>query len=85
MEEKKSAVKKNQRIEKNKKEPSLLADIPLGLSSALSRNMGAMKIFAEMPDEQRQQVIEGAHAIKSKDEMRSYVASITKSNVSDIT
>ena len=78
MEENKSAIKKNQQTEKNKKKPSPLADIPLGLSSALSRNIAAMRVFAEMPDEARQQVIEGAQAIKSKDEMRSYVASIAQ-------
>lgn len=52
------------------------ADIPLGLSSALSRNIGAMRAFAEMTREGQESFIQGAHGIKSKAEMREYVSSI---------
>ena len=52
--------------------------MPVGLSSALARNVSAMQVFAELPDEKRREVIEGAKAMHSKQEMRAYVASLTQ-------
>ena len=61
---------------KKEKKPSLLADIPLGLSSALSRDLSAMQVFAQMPDEKRKEFISGAQEITNKEDMRSYVAGL---------
>ena len=69
-------MSKNQKSTKNEKKESVLADIPLGLSSALARNVSAMRVFAEMPDDKRQSFIEGARAVSSKEEMKAYVNSI---------
>ena len=66
-------TKKNAKTEKKE---SVLADIPPGLSSALARNVSAMRVFAEMPDDKRQSFIEGARAVSSKEEMKAYVNSI---------
>ncbi len=65
---------------KKGKEPSLLSDIPLGLSSALARNVEAMRVFAQLPDDKRQELINGARAVSSKSEMREYVAGFTKNS-----
>ena len=69
-------MSKKQKATKSEKKESLLADIPLGLSSALARNVNAMRTFAEMPEDKRQSFIEGARAINSKEEMRAYVSGI---------
>ena len=69
-------MSKKQKATKSEKKESLLADIPLGLSSALARNVAAMRTFAEMPDDKRQSFIEGARTINSKEEMRAYVSGI---------
>lgn len=69
-------MSKNQKSTKKEKKESVLADIPLGLSSALARNVNAMRVFAEMPDDKRQSFIEGARAVSSKEEMKAYVNSI---------
>lgn len=66
-------TKKNAKTEKKE---SAVADIPLGLSSALARNVSAMRVFSQMPDDKRKSFIEGARAVKSKEEMKSYVSSI---------
>ena len=72
-------MKSNEKNKSKKDEKdSILADIPLGLSSALSRNLSAMQIFAEMPDEKRNSFIEGSRNVKTKEEMRAYVSSITE-------
>jgi hypothetical protein len=69
-------MKENKKTAKTEKKESVLADIPLGLSSALARNMNAMRVFAEMPDDKRQSFIEGARAVSSKEEMKAYVNNI---------
>ena len=71
-------MKENKKNAKNEKKDSVIADIPLGLSSALARNVNAMRIFTEMTDEKRQSFIEGARAVGSKEEMRAYVSGIEK-------
>jgi len=50
--------------------------LPLGFGIALARNPEAMKLFASLSDSERQSVIEGAHRVRSKEEMREYVDSI---------
>ena len=69
-------MKNNKKDAKTEKKESILTDIPLGLSSALARNVDAMRTFAEMPDDKRKSFIEGARAVSSKEEMRAYVSNI---------
>ena len=69
-------MKDNKKDSKTERKEAVLADIPLGLSSALARNVSAMRVFAEMPDDKRQSFIEGARAVSSKEEMKAYVNSI---------
>lgn len=69
-------MKDNKKVSKTEKKDSVIADIPLGLSSALARNISAMRVFSEMPDDKRKGFIEGARAMKSKEEMKAYVSSI---------
>lgn len=52
--------------------------LPPLLSAALSRNIGAMTVFASMSDEQRQEIIDGVPSGASKKDMRRYVAKIPK-------
>ena len=51
-------------------------NVPANLSAALARNIPAMRVFAELPDEKRRGIIEGARNHTSKKELRSYVKSI---------
>ena len=46
------------------------------LSEALAHNIPAMRVFAELSDEKRRGIIEGARHLTSKKELRSYVKSI---------
>ena len=65
-------------MEKNEKSTSLFADMPTGLSYALSRNVSAMRTFCELPDDKRQQIVNNAKVIGTKKEMRSLVDNIAK-------
>ena len=49
-------------------------DLPLGLGMALAQNQDAMERFARLSDAEKQAVVAGAHAVRSKSEMRAYVA-----------
>lgn len=48
-------------------------ELPLGFSLALAQNAEAMEKFASFPDDKKQEIINGTHAISSKSEMRRYV------------
>ncbi len=48
-------------------------DIPLGFGMALAQNSEAMNRFSAMSEEQRRQLIEGTHSVRSKKEMQAYV------------
>ena len=48
-------------------------DIPLGFGMALAQNSDAMNRFCAMSEEQRRQLIEGTHSVRSKKEMQAYV------------
>ncbi len=52
------------------------SDIPLGLRMALAENISAMQVFAEMSDERRAEIIDGARGIESKSDMKKYVRGI---------
>lgn len=51
-------------------------EIPVGFAMALTMNPDAMQKFATLNEEQKQQIIAGTHAVKSKDEMHRYVNSL---------
>ena len=48
-------------------------DLPLGMSMALAQDSAAMERFAALPEAEKQAVIDGAHAVRSKTEMRAYL------------
>ncbi|MBP0956617.1 MAG: hypothetical protein J5997_04525 [Oscillospiraceae bacterium] len=48
-------------------------DIPLGFGMALAQNSEAMTRFSAMTEEQRRQLIESTHSVRSKKEMQAYV------------
>ena len=50
----------------------------IGFSMTLDLNPEAMERFAMMNEAQKQQIIDGTHNIKSKQEMHEYVNKLTK-------
>ena len=48
-------------------------EMPVGFAMALAMNPEAMQKFGTLSEEQKQQIIAGTHAVKSRDEMRHYV------------
>lgn len=54
-------------------------EIPLGLGMALAQNEAAMERFAALSPEERQAVIQGAHQVRSRQEMRQYVENMGRS------
>ncbi|MBE6685472.1 MAG: hypothetical protein E7592_07505 [Ruminococcaceae bacterium] len=51
-------------------------EMPVGFAMALAMNPEAMQKFGTLSEEQKQQIIAGTHAVKSRDEMRHYVDSL---------
>jgi len=51
-------------------------EIPVGFAMALAMNPAARKKYESFSDEQKNEIISGTHAVKSKDEMHQYVNSI---------
>ena len=52
------------------------SEMPIGFAMSLAMNPTALKKFALLSEEQKQEIIAGTHSIKSKDEMHKYVDSI---------
>ena len=48
-------------------------ELPLGLGMALAQRPEAMERFALLPEAERQALIQGAHQIRSRQEMQAYV------------
>jgi len=48
-------------------------EMPVGFAMALAMNPDAMQKFATLSKEQQQQIIDGTHSVKSKEEMRRYI------------
>lgn len=60
-------------------EPSMKAnglDIPMGLGMALMQDLESMQQFVSLPLARQQEIIDHTHSIRSKNEMREYVASL---------
>lgn len=53
-------------------------EMPIGFGMALSRNPEAMEIFAAMSEDQKKQVIAGAHSVSSRDDMHRYVSELAR-------
>ena len=51
-------------------------EMPVGFAMALAMNPEAMQKFGTLSEEQKQQIIAGTHAVKSRDEMHQYVNSL---------
>lgn len=48
--------------------------MPIGFSMALAQNSEAMRKFAMLSENERQEIINGTHIVKSKQEMHEYVS-----------
>ncbi len=53
-------------------------EMPIGFSMALALNPEAMEKFAMLNETQKQEIIDGTHSIKSKEEMHQYVNNLTQ-------
>ncbi|MBQ3075276.1 MAG: hypothetical protein IJC26_04325 [Clostridia bacterium] len=51
-------------------------EMPVGFSMALAMNPEAMRKFAMLTGEQKQEIIQGTHRVKSREEMQRYVDSL---------
>ena len=50
-----------------------MEELPLGFGMALAQHPEAMARFAALSEVEQQAIIDGAHAVRSKQEIRSYV------------
>ncbi len=48
-------------------------DMPIGFSMALAQNPEAMQKFSLLTEDEKKQIIDGTHEVKSKQEMHEYV------------
>ncbi len=51
-------------------------EMPMGFAMALAMNPNAMQKFSTLNEEQKQQIIDGTHTVKSKEDMHRYVQAI---------
>ena len=51
-------------------------EMPVGLGMALAMNPKAMEIFSSLTEQQKLEIVNGTHAIKSRKEMQQYVRNI---------
>ncbi len=52
------------------------SEMPVGFAMALAMNPQAMEKFSTLSEEQKREIIDGTHAVKSRDEMHRYVDSL---------
>jgi len=50
--------------------------VPIGFGMALAQNTAAMNQYARLPEEQKQDILNRAHNVRSEKEMYSLVASL---------
>jgi len=53
--------------------------LPMGFGMALAQNLPAMEYFSALPRDRQQQIIQQTHAVRSKADMRAFVAGLTRS------
>ena len=58
-------------------------EMPVGFAMALAMNPEAMQKFGALSEEQKQQIIEGTHSVKSRDEMHQYVNNLVSNQQAD--
>jgi uncharacterized protein YdeI (YjbR/CyaY-like superfamily) len=54
--------------------------IPIGLGMALAKDLNAMNYFSSLSNDQKQNIIDHTHSIRSKEEMQQYVSDFTEGN-----
>ena len=54
-------------------------EMPLGFGMALAQNPEAIQKFASLPENKKQEIINGTHSVSSRSEMRQYVDKIISS------
>ncbi len=55
-----------------------LRDLPMGFGMALAQNVRAMEVFSALPPDAQRRVVDGTHAIRSRQEMAAYVEDLTQ-------
>lgn len=55
-------------------------EIPIGLGMALAKDLNAMNYFSSLNNDQKQNIIDHTHSIRSKEEMQQYVSDFTEGN-----
>lgn len=53
-------------------------ELPMGFGMALAQHPEAMQRFAALPETEQQAIIDGTHAVRSKQEMQAYVERLIK-------
>lgn len=53
-----------------------MRDLPMGFGMALAQNPQAMSRFTALPPDEQRRVVDGTHAVHSKQEMAAYVNQI---------
>ena len=56
--------------------------VPIGFGLALSSNTTAMNRYAHLSEEQKQDILNKAHNVRSEEEMYSLVASLANGTIS---
>ena len=59
-------------------------EMPIGFSMAHAMNPEAMQKFPLLSEDKKQQIIEGTHSVKSKDEMTRFVNNIVLNIANDV-
>ena len=54
-----------------------LNGLPMGFGMALAQNEKALSCFSNMSEQQKKEVIDKTHSIKSKKEMKAFVNNLT--------
>ena len=55
-----------------------MEELPLGFGMALAQHPEAMARFSTLSEEEQQAIINGTHAVRSKEEMQAYVERLMK-------
>ncbi|MBR3767168.1 MAG: hypothetical protein IKL10_02895 [Clostridia bacterium] len=55
-------------------------EMPVGFGMALAQNPKAMEKFALMSEEKKREIIQGTHAVNSKEEMHRYISDLAENN-----
>lgn len=57
-------------------------ELPIGFTMELAQHSDILTRFAGLPENQRNEIVNGAKSIESRDEMRNYVESMFQDNKS---